>query len=480
MGSKAVLVALLASVALLQTASAGEQKLGDYLAGRAAQRQNDWAAASAAMTRALEVAPPDAELRHNTLLLAIAAGDITTAARIAATAPPDSNDAPIAALTLAVDRLAKGDVAGAAKFAEAMPSAGITHLARPLLLARFIAASGDLKAARAALDPLFEIDATRDLGELEASRLGDGLSPLRAAARGLSEYAGFLASQAQLDPALLLSRLALRLVPDDSSALTRAAEALARQGRPAEALALFDKIPAKDAWSLAAVRGAIDCLQALKRDGEARARAENAVETNPADIDTRLKLGDLLRKQGSYAEAAAAYDTALGMLPSDSPRRWIVLYARGASRERIGDWDAAEADLLQSLALKPETPTLLNFIGFAWAERGVNLVHARELLERAVKLAPEDGAIADSLGWTLYRQGEFTLAVGELERAVSLEPSDGAINDHLGDAYWRVGRTREAEFQWERAARLATDPVTAHSIETKLQQGLAAVDLGRR
>src|SRR3981189_239181 len=98
MGSKAVLVALLASVALLQTASAGEQKLGDYLAGRAAQRQNDWAAASAAMTRALEVAPPDAELRHNTLLLAIAAGDITTAARIAATAPPDSNDAPIAAL----------------------------------------------------------------------------------------------------------------------------------------------------------------------------------------------------------------------------------------------------------------------------------------------------------------------------------------------------------------------------------------------
>ena len=52
-----------------------------------------------------------------------------------------------------------------------------------------------------------------------------------------------------------------------------------RVGRPAEALALFDKIPAKDAWSLAAVRGAIDCLQALKREGEARARAEEEGKT---------------------------------------------------------------------------------------------------------------------------------------------------------------------------------------------------------
>jgi tetratricopeptide (TPR) repeat protein len=259
----------------------------------------------------------------------------------------------------------------------------------------------------------------------------------------------------------------------------RAAEALARQGRPAEALALFDKVPASSNWASSAARGAVDCLHALKRGDEARARAEAAVKANPNDIDARLKLGDLLRKQKAYAEAANAYDVALKMLPAESPRRWIVLYARGASRERIGDWDAAEADLLQSLALKPETPTLLNFIGFAWAERGLNLPRARELLERAVKLAPEDGAIADSLGWVLYRQGEFASAVEQLERAAALQPSDGVINDHLGDAYWRVGRTREAEFQWTRAVHLATDPVTARSIEAKLHAGLAAAELPR-
>ncbi len=182
MGSKVILATLLASVALLQTAAAGEQKLGDYLAGRAAQRQNDWVTASGAMVRALNAAPPDAELRHNTLLLAIAAGDIATAARIAATTPPGSNDSPIAALTLAVFKLGKGDIAGATKATDAMPSAGVTHLARPLLAARFAAARGDLKAARA--DPMFEIDPTRDLGELEAARLDDKLSPARAIARG--------------------------------------------------------------------------------------------------------------------------------------------------------------------------------------------------------------------------------------------------------------------------------------------------------
>lgn len=480
----AFLLALLASAALLQPAMAAEprpasQHFGDYLAGRAAQRQNDWVVAAAAMNRALVVAPPDSELRHNTLLLAIAAGDVTAAARIAATTPAGASDAPIAALTLTVERLAKNDLAGATKLLATMPSAGVTHLARPLIEARLAAARGDMKAARTALDPMFEIEPTRELGELEASRLGDKLAPVRAIARGLSEYAGFLAAQEQLDPSLLLARLALHLAPNDPSALVRAAEALARQGRPAEALVLFDRIPANDGWSSTATRGAIDCLHALKRDGDARARAEAAVKARPADVDARLKLGDLLRKQKSYAEAANAYDTALQMMPADAPRRWIVLYARGASRERTGDWDAAEADLLQSLALKPEAPTLLNFIGFAWAERGVNLDRAREMLERAVALAPQDGAIADSLGWTYFRLGKFTRAVEELERAVALQPGDGVINDHLGDAYWRAGRVREAEFQWVRAQHLATDPATARSIEAKLQKGLAAVNFSR-
>jgi tetratricopeptide (TPR) repeat protein len=486
--SRWIVAALLASAGLGSEARAadgvpparvGQEQFGAYLTGRAAQRRNDWQTASAAMARALGAAPAEAELRHSTLLLAIAAGDIATAARVAATTPQDSNDTPIAALTLAVDRLAQNDLAGARRWAEAMPSIGITHLARPLLLARLAVARGDAKAARDALNPLFEHEATRDLGEVEAAHLDDKAKLPQAVARGLSEFAGFLAGQQQLDPALLLARLSLRLVPDEASALTRAAEALARQGRPREALALYDAVPAASGWAAVAARGAVDCLQALDRPAEARARAEAAATSKPDDVDARLKLGDLLRKQRAYAEAVAAYDRALSMLPADSPRRWIVLYARGAARERAGDWAGAETDLLQSLSLKPETPTLLNFLGFAWAERGVNLDRARELLERAVQLAPEDGAVADSLGWTLYRQGDFPHAVAELERAVALQPGDGVINDHLGDAYWRVGRTREAEFQWARAVKMASDPGTARAIEAKLQDGLAAVDIRR-
>jgi Flp pilus assembly protein TadD len=191
------------------------------------------------------------------------------------------------------------------------------------------------------------------------------------------------------------------------------------------------------------------------------------------DVDAQLKLGDLLRRQSRYDGAVDAYTRALELLPQGSDRRWVVLYARGASAERTGAWDAAERDLQQALVLKPDTPTLLNFLGFAWAERGIQLQQARTMLQRASTMAPDDGAIADSLGWVMYRMGEFEPAVAELERAVALQPADGTINDHLGDAYWRVGRRREAQFQWERAAVQAEDPQLANRIRAKLAQGLA-------
>ena len=73
------------------------------------------------------------------------------------------------------------------------------------------------------------------------------------------------------------------------------------------------------------------------------------------------------------------------------------------------------------------------------------------MIEKAVRLKPDDGYIVDSLGWAHYRLGNFKEAVKHLERAVELRPEDATLNDHLGDAYWRVGREREARFQWEQA-----------------------------
>ena len=90
------------------------------------------------------------------------------------------------------------------------------------------------------------------------------------------------------------------------------------------------------------------------------------------------------------------------------------------------------------------------------------------MIETAVEKRPRDGYITDSLGWVLFRLGDFENAVVHLERAVALEPGDPVINGHLGDAYWVVGRKLEARFQWLRALSLEPDEDVEREIRLKL------------
>ncbi len=140
------------------------------------------------------------------------------------------------------------------------------------------------------------------------------------------------------------------------------------------------------------------------------------------------------------------------------------------------NWPAAEADFEKALALRPDQPSVLNYLGYSYLERHEKLDEALGMIERAVAARPDDGAFVDSLGWGLYRLGRYDEAVTQMERAVELMPIDSVVNDHLGDVYWAVGRTREAEFQWSRALSFGpTDETEAARIRRKLEVGLDKV-----
>jgi Flp pilus assembly protein TadD len=182
----------------------------------------------------------------------------------------------------------------------------------------------------------------------------------------------------------------------------------------------------------------------------------------------------MLRGRSRWAEAAAAYEEAIRRVPAPAASHWTLFYARGIALERSGNWPRAEADFRRALELSPEQPYVLNYLGYTWVERGENLAEARRMLERAVALRPQDGNIADSLGWALYKLGDIPGAIRWLERAVELEPRNSVINDHLGDAYWAAGRQREAQFQWRRALALGPEGDEGPKIEAKLRNGLPA------
>jgi len=118
---------------------------------------------------------------------------------------------------------------------------------------------------------------------------------------------------------------------------------------------------------------------------------------------------------------------------------------------------------------------VLNYLGYTWIDKGINLKRGTEMIRKALDLRPTDGYIADSLGWAHYRLGEYQKSVKEMERAVALRPEDPVINDHLGDVYWRVGRTNEARFQWRRVLTLDPEDDLAAQAKSKLKDGLKPV-----
>jgi Flp pilus assembly protein TadD len=154
-----------------------------------------------------------------------------------------------------------------------------------------------------------------------------------------------------------------------------------------------------------------------------------------------------------------------------------VHYTRGIAQHKLSNWSAAEADFRSALALKPDQPQVLNYLGYSLVERNEKLGEALGMIETAAAARPDNGAIIDSLGWVMFQLGNYEDAVDHLELAASLEPVDPVINDHLGDGYWAVGRKTEARFQWQRALSLDPDQTEAARIRAKLERGL---DLVRR
>jgi tetratricopeptide (TPR) repeat protein len=295
------------------------------------------------------------------------------------------------------------------------------------------------------------------------------------AAEALFGLAGILSGDAGRRFALAYAQLASHLRPDLIEARILVAELLTAADQHDLAAQAFAAVPVEHPLRLRAQLGRADALRRQDRD-EAAAEALRALAAlRPDSVEAQAALGDQLRRMELWEEAAQAYSAAIDGMAAEDRESWTLFYQRGVAHERAGEWEQAEDDFQTALALEPEQPLVLNYLGYSWVEMGRNLDEARDMIERAVALRPEDGYITDSLGWVLYRLGDYEGAVEQLEQAVELTPTDPVINDHLGDAYWRVGRRLEAEFQWRRARSFEPEPEALERIRRKLEVGLDRV-----
>lgn len=272
---------------------------------------------------------------------------------------------------------------------------------------------------------------------------------------------------------MIYLQLSLFLSPRQPLALAALAQAYETTKNYPQAIATYDLIPKgtplQDAID---IRKAFN-LNSLDKVDAAKTLLEEVAARSPNDLAPLDALGNILRTRKRYEEAITYYSQAMKLFGEPEKRHWGFYYSRGTCYERTKQWPKAEADLKKAMALSPEQPLVLNYLGYSWIDQGQNLKQGLALIKKAVSLKPDDGYIVDSLGWAYFKLGRYQDAVGQLERAVELRPDDPVLNDHLGDGLWRVGREREARYQWEQALSLKPDPEDEQKIRKKLMSGLA-------
>jgi tetratricopeptide (TPR) repeat protein len=131
-----------------------------------------------------------------------------------------------------------------------------------------------------------------------------------------------------------------------------------------------------------------------------------------------------------------------------------ILYRRGTSYERAGDWENSEKDLLESLEILPDEPNVLNYLAYGWVEKNENIDEALKMLKKATKIKENDGYIIDSLGWAYYMNKNYYEAELYLQRAVELLPLDPVVNDHYADALWMLNKDIQARYFWNHVLNL--------------------------
>ncbi len=279
----------------------------------------------------------------------------------------------------------------------------------------------------------------------------------------------------ELVPMIYL-RLAIYLRPDHPLAIVSLADIYDRLKQYERAIDVYDLMPKTSPLRPNADLQIGLTLETLERKDDAQAHLESILKSRPEDPEALLALGNLHRSRKSYERAAEYYTKVLDLSPKNDRGSWSTFYYRGVTYERMKKWPLAEADFKKALELFPDQPSVLNYLGYTWVDRGENLDEAFRMLRKAVELRPTDGYIVDSLGWAYYKLGKYDEALRELERAVELRPADPTINDHLGDVYWKVGRTLEAGFQWNHARDLKPEEDDLPRILKKIELGLDAVE----
>ena len=382
--------------------------------------------------------------------------------------------------------------------------------------AYFYLRGGMAEKARAAFKALIEADpkdtrsqfylaeALNDLEQYaEADKIYRGLLEKNPSdAEVLASYGLSQIGQRKLDDAAKTFRLLLGIadLPDNLQVLAKTQLAYIDLQKGNYQAAVDDAksvLIFRDKPNTQAINIALDAFKKQKRYSDAIALLQPLVDNFAGDAFVNARYVEMLLRAGAVDRAKLAattqvkfgtkntiataeayvqteqYQPAIAMLQDalrKTPDDVDLQFELGSTYERSGDTKSAERVFLGILEKHAEHAGTLNYLGYMWADHGVNLDRAAEMLNRAVKQEPRNGAYIDSLGWVYFRQGKLDLAEKYLADAAKLLPRDATVHEHLGDVLAKRGEVHRALDLYREALTFEPDAKDEAKLRLKIAE----------
>lgn len=380
---------------------------------------------------------------------------------------------------------AKGDATKAQNSLNLAVSLAPQAVEPQMMLAQLTLRKGDLNAAIALLRKLVE-----QRPDLPQPRI---------------MLAGAYRNQNSLPEALTLYQQLEKELPQNPQIPLLSGLILVQQGKRTEARRAFERAFALSPDSPAALEQLVN-LDLLDKDyAGARKRVETeAAKNKKLEGNAQLLLAKIGLAGNDKTAAQANLDKAIELMP-DSPTAYYLLagmYTRDQQpqkaldqlsevvkrdpkqvtaltlmsiiQEQLGDFAAAKDSYEKTLAMNPRSIVALNNLAYLYSEKFKDLDKAQDLAQKARQLAPSEPHNADTLGWILFRKGEYSWALNLLQEAAEKLPSEGEIQYHLGVVHYMMGTEGASRTSLQRALELS--PTAKWSAEARQYLDLLAID----
>ena len=196
-------------------------------------------------------------------------------------------------------------------------------------------------------------------------------------------------------------------------------------------------------------------------------------DLNVKEVYEIFDFAEFLKNNEKFEKSIIYYTDILNLINQNHPLYSEATDGRGVAYERIGEWDKAEKDLLESLNADPNQAYVINYLAYSWIEKGIKIKESLNMLEKANKIKSNDPFIIDSLGWALFKLERYKESKKQLQMAVKLMPGDPIVNDHYGDVLWKNGNEIQARYYWNYVLNLEkTEEDQKKIINKKLIKGL--------